>query len=419
LLANNKLLRGDMRFRRDICAALIAGLAVPGALCQTPASGASAQPAACSRSRYATDAFNPSPAFPGQTNAPAAAASKFKTEVVTSGLNHPWSLAFLPDGRILVTEKSGGMRIIDKGKAGPPLKGAPAVKRASLSGMHDVLLDPDFSANRIIYFNYVTLKPGETQESRDAPSIGRTARARISADWSALEDLKVIHEGEGAARRLVLARDGALFITSGIAGGPQPQMLTSDAGKVLRINRDGSMPKDNPHFADKAALPGLYTFGHRDPEGAALNPATGDLWTIEHGPRGGDELNIIRPGANYGYSDISYGRQYSGEPINGGLTARDGMEQPVYFWAPSIAPSGLAFYTGNLFPEWNGDIFVGAMAAKHLVRLDMKDGKVVGEERMLMDRCVRFRDVRQGPDGALWVLTDEDNGELLRLTPAR
>jgi glucose/arabinose dehydrogenase len=395
-------------------------LTLSAAEAQTPAPGAGAQAAACTRSRYAGDAFNPAPAFPGQTEAPQAAASKFNVEVVTAGLNHPWSLAFLPDGRMLVTEKPGGMRIIGKdGKAGAPLKGAPQVKRASLSGMHDVLLDPEFATNRTVYFNYVTLAPGETEEGRDAPSIGRTVRARISASGDALEDLKVIHEGEGAVRRLVLAPDGTLLITSGVADGPRPQSLTSDAGKVLRINRDGTIPKDNPKFAGKAALPEIYTLGHRDPEGAAFNPATGDLWTIEHGPRGGDELNIIKPGANYGYADIGYGRLYSGEPINGGLTAKEGTQQPVYFWAPSIAPSGLAFYTGDLFPEWKGDIFLGAMAAKHLVRLDMKDGKVVGEEQMLMDRCVRFRDVRQGPDQALWILTDQDNGELLRLTPKR
>jgi glucose/arabinose dehydrogenase len=409
-----------MRLRTGICAGLLLGLTLTAAQAQSPAPGAGAQAATCTRSRYATDAFNPTPAFPGQTRAPRAAASQFNIEVMTAGLDHPWSLAFLPDGRMLVTEKPGRMRIIDKqGKASAPLKNVPEVKRASLSGMHDVLLDPGFASNRIIYFTYATLAPGQTVEGRDSPSVGRTVRARLSQAGDALEDLKVIHEGEGAARRLVAAKDGTLFITSGIAGGPQPQQLNTDAGKVLRINRDGTVPKDNPKFADKAALPELYTLGHRDPEGAAFNPSTGDLWTIEHGPRGGDELNIVRPGANYGYSDISYGRQYSGEPINGGVTAKEGIEQPVYFWAPSIAPSGLAFYTGDLFPEWKGDIFLGAMAAKHLVRLDMKDGKVVGEEQMLMDRCARFRDVRQGPEGALYVLTDEDNGELLRLTPKR
>jgi glucose/arabinose dehydrogenase len=393
------------------------GLAASPGLAQEDEAGEAA--GACERSRFAGDTYEPEPAFAGQTGAPPAAASDFAVEVVASGLDHPWSLAFLPEGGMLVTERPGAMRIIAAdGTVSAPIANVPEVVQASLSGLTGLVLDPDFAENRTLYFNYITLAPGQTEPGRNAPSVGRTMRAKLSADGTALEELTLLREGTGATRRLVIAPDGTLLVTAGtgIVSGPEPRALDADVGKVLRINRDGTIPEDNPWTNEEGALPELYSVGHRDPEGAALD-AAGTLWTVEHGPRGGDELNRITPGADYGHGTISYGREYDEKPINGGATAADGLEQPVYFWTPSIGPSGLAFYDGDLFPAWKGDAFVGSMPMKHLVRLDMEDGRVVGEEQLLADRCARFREVKVGPEGALYLLTDEDAGELLRLVP--
>jgi glucose/arabinose dehydrogenase len=419
-----------MRLLRRIgLAACLSAMAGPGVLAQPQ--GASLPPKTmsgylppdpsdpCAPSRYLKDDYFPKPAFPQQTRAPAPAPSApVKVEVLAAGLEHPWSLAFLPDGRFLVTERPGRMRIIGTdGKLSAPITGVPAIEKAPLAALEDVLLDPDFAHNRTLYFNYITAAPGQTPTPGvPLKAIGRTVRARLSAAGDALEDMKVIHEG-GFVRRLVWGRDGTLLITSGAVGGPDPQSKQSDVGKVLRINPDGSIPKDNPYLNDPAALPELYAIGFRDPEGATLDPKTGDLWLLEHGPRGGDELQHVLPGRNYGFATISYGREYSGDLINGGKTAAPGLEQPVYFWTPDLAPSGMLFYTGALFPKWRGDLFAGAEVGKHLVHLTLKDGKVTSEESLLGDRCRRIRDVRQGPDGAIYLLTEEQNGELWRLTP--
>lgn len=415
-----------------LAAAAALALIVSSAASQTPGSSPAAGSAAspkpapapsgyrappandpCAPSEYANDTYFPKPAHPWQFRAPAAKASApFNVEVVAKGMERPRSLAFLPDGRMLVIERPGRMRIIAKdGTVSAPLRGVPemVVGRGAGLGLQDVLLDRDFASNRILYFNYHTRSPDQPESG-----FGRTVRARLSDAGDALQDLKVIHEG-GVVRRLVQEADGTLMSTTGSAGGPDPQSLASANGKVLRFNTDGSIPKDNPFVKDPKALPGIFALGLRDPDGATINPWTRELWTVEHGSRGGDELNVIRAGGNYGFADISYGREYSGELINGGLTAKEGMEQPVYFWSPDIAPSGLMFYTGELFPDWKGNLFVGALVGKHLVRLELKDGKVAAEESLLSERCARFRDIRQGPEGAIYILID--GGELWRLTP--
>ena len=259
---------------------------------------------------------------------------------------------------------------------------------------------------------------------KDPLGIPRVARARLSADEKTIEDVSIILVG--ADRRLVFGHDGTLFVMAEThtSGGVSfvddlPQRLDNPFGKVLRVNPDGSIPRDNPFVGKAGALPEIYAIGVRDPEGAAIEPSTGRLWINEHGVKGGDELNVIRPGANYGFPVVTYGVHYNDEPIGQGLTAKTGMEQPVYFWNPDIAPSGLSFYTGMLFPEWKGDLFLGSLLGKHLVRLRLAHDRVVFEERLLTELGLRIRDVRQGPDQALYVLTDEDNGQLLRIVPRR
>ena len=410
--------------RLGFCAALALGLITAStASTQTPAPGSTPAPPPrpvdpCAPSQYINDTYFPKPAFPNQTMAPKAPASSgFEVQTLASGLDHPSALVFLPDGRMLVTERLGRMRIIDKtGAISAPIKNVPTPDKVRLAGLHDVLLAPDFAKSRVLYFAYYTAAPGQTVEpgKMAAVGLGRVVRAKLSASGDALEDQTVIHEG-GVVRRLNIAPDGTLLITSGALGGAEPQSLESDDGKVLRINTDGSIPKDNPWIANKQARPELYAIGFRDPEGAVIDRKTGLLWTVEHGPRGGDELNVVRAGKNYGYATISYGREYSGDLINGGKTAQAGMEQPVYFWGPDIGPSGLMIYTGNMFPKWKGNIFVGGLVGKRIVRLQMNGERVAAEEGLLSNRCQRFRDVRQGPEGAIYLLTDQDDGQVLRM----
>jgi glucose/arabinose dehydrogenase len=384
----------------------------------------------------------PTPAWPTQTDAPPPPrASQFQVETIASGLWHPWAIQFLPDGRFLVTERPGHIRIVDRnGWMSSPIAGMPAIRFVAAEGLHDLVLDPDFATNRLIYFSYFAPPDGQPggagqgpdwnrwlllpEPEREAKRIGfeRVARARLSNDGTRLEDVTVILEGGN--RRLRFLRDGTLIVTSASrAGGGDvaiddlPQRLDLPYGKVLRINTDGSIPKDNPFVGRQGTRPEIYAIGTRDPEGAFVHPATGDLWMVEHGPMGGDELNRVRAGANLGFPVISYGRKYTGDQFTT-KTAQDGMQQPIYFWVPSIGPSGLLFYTGESFPDWKGNAFVGSMPGRHLVRLVFDGERVAYEETLLADRGWRIRDVRQGPDGALYILTDEDNGRVLRLTPS-
>jgi glucose/arabinose dehydrogenase len=336
---------------------------------------------------------------------------------VATGLQHPWGLAFLPDGRMLVTERPGRLRYVSPdGKLSEPVAGVPAVHAVNQGGLLDVALDPAFATNAVIYLSFA--ERGEGDENGTA-----VARARL--DGMRLADVTVIYRqqpkfasGHHFGSRLVFARDGTLFVTQGDRNKLREavQDLSTDIGKVVRIRTDGSAPADNPFAGRAGARPEIWSYGHRNIQGAALHPATGELWTHEHGPRGGDEINVTLAGRNYGWPVITYGREYHGPAIGEG-TAKAGMEQPLHYWVPSIGPSGMAFHDGNGYPQWKGQLFVGALAAKQLVRLELDAaGRVRAEERIAIGE--RVRDVRVGPDGALYLLTDEDPGRLLRVVPA-
>jgi len=372
--------------------------------------------AKCGIPRNAADEYRPTPAFAGQTRALRVSNRQpYKVEVVASGLDRPFALAFLPSGRILVTIRPGGMRTVAQdGSVSEPLAGAPTLTNPPrLGGMQDVILDRDFAKNRTLYFSYAVTAPG------GSGMLGSIASARLAKDEKSLDNVKVLREGTMLPRRIVQARDGTLLVLSAevASGGPNPQSLQSPMGKVLRIAADGTIPKDNPFLKTSDADPALYAVGFRDQQGAALHPTTGELWTVENEPRGGDELNIVRAGRNYGFPVISYGRENNGNLINGGKTVEEGMEQPLYYWTPSVALSGMAFYTGDKLPGWKNSIFVGGLSGMQVVRLEIRDDRVVGEEKLLRERCRRFRDVRQGPDGLIYLITDDANGEILRLAP--
>jgi aldose sugar dehydrogenase len=332
------------------------------------------------------------------------------------GLEHPWGMAFLPDGRLLVTERPGRLRVVAKnGQLSAPVKNVPEVAARGQGGLLDVALDPQFAQNRTIYLSYA--EPGD-----DGTASTAVARARF-AD-TALQDVKVIYRqqpkvasGGHYGSRIVFRRDGTMFITQGerMRFSEQAQNLNSGLGKVVRINRDGSIPRDNPFVGKAGARPEIWSYGHRNVQSAALHPETGVLWTVEHGARGGDELNHPEAGKNYGWPVISYGREYSGRAIGEGITHRAGMEQPVYFWDPVIAPSGMVVYTGSAYPQWKGSFFIGSLTPGALVRLELKNGRVSKEERYLGNLDERIRDVEQGPDGLLYVATDSPRGKIVRI----
>jgi aldose sugar dehydrogenase len=367
-------------------------------------------------------------ASPGQTRAPVPSKIIAVTvETVAKGLEHPWGLQFIGDGRLLVTERPGTMRVIDKsGTLSPPIAGLPPVSASGQGGLLDVALDPQFSTNNVIYWTYAEPRSG----GKTGTSV---ARGKLIIDGGAgratgrIEAATVIFRQDSAGTaqhfgsRLVFGRDGSLFVALGERNLKAPaQDLSNTFGKVVRIQLDGSVPKDNPFVsADGSgkggAKPEIWSIGHRNIQAAALHPGTGKLWTIEHGPRGGDEINVPLAGKNYGWPVIGYGIDYSGAKMHDS-TVKEGMEQPIYYWNPSIAPSGMAFYTGSA-PEWAGNLFVGALAGQHLSRLILDGERVVGEEKLLANLGERIRDVRMGPDGALYALTDDPQGRVLRVTP--
>ena len=378
----------------------------------------------------APDGYAPIPMWLGQTRAPhPSKTAAYEVETVAEGLSGAFCFDFLPDGRMIVGERPGRIRIVAKdGKLSEPLGGMPADLWAHGQGLFEVRPDRAFATNRRLFLTYTVLPDGSNQAALPrSPGVLMVASATLSADERRLENLKVLLNAEGTGGRLAQLPDGTLLITSTIPSGlginaadwPQPQQLTSDMGKVLRINADGSIPKDNPFAGRANTRPEIYALGVRDVQGVAIHPRTGLLWTSEHGPRGGDEINAIAKGKNYGFPVVGYGRDYTGKPINGDKTAQDGMEQPVYFWTPDIAPGGIAFYTATRFPAWQGDLFVSALAGKSLVRLVLKDDRVIGEERLLTELNVRIRGVNEGPDGALYVLTDGLTGKIIRLVPKR
>jgi glucose/arabinose dehydrogenase len=332
-----------------------------------------------------------------------------------TGLEHPWGLVFLPDGRALVTERPGRLRLVSKsGQLSAPLAGVPRVYAVSQGGLLDVALDPQFAQNRLVYLSYS--EPGEG-------GLAGTAVCRGTLGARGLENVQVIYRqvpkvagGGHFGSRIVFRRDGTLFITQGdrMRYREQAQDLESGLGKVVRINRDGTIPRDNPFVGNAKARPEIWSYGHRNVQSAALHPETGELWTVEHGARGGDELNRPQAGKNYGWPVITYGRDYSGAKIGEG-TARAGMEQPVYYWDPVIAPSGMLFYGGNAYPGWKGSAFIGSLQPGALVRLTLSNGRVTAEERYLGSLGERIRDVAEGPDGLLYVITDSSRGRILRI----
>jgi glucose/arabinose dehydrogenase len=340
----------------------------------------------------------------------------FKVVTVVDGLEHPWSLAFLPDKRMLVTERPGRLRVIENGKLLPQaVSGLPRIVEHGQGGLLDVVPHPKFAENRWVYLSYAA--PGRgglgTHVGR-----GRLEGLRLT-DWQTLFELKPkTGAGQHFGSRLVFDREGYLYITIGDRGDrDRAQDLGDPAGSVLRLHDDGRIPPGNPFVKMKGARAEIYSYGHRNPQGAALHPQTGKLWLNEHGPQGGDEVNVIRAGANYGWPVITYGHEY-GTGFKIGDTKKTGMEQPVHYWDPSIAPSGMAFYDGDKFPHWRGSVFVGALKFQLLARLVLDGEKIVREERLLEGQVGRIRDVRSGPDGYLYLLIDSNPGKLLRLEPS-
>ena len=357
------------------------------------------------------------PAQAGETQDFSSGDYALRAVTVASGLRHPWGMTFLPDGRMLVTEREGDIRIVTlAGEKSAPLKGVPEAYVSGQGGILDVALDPAFPENNLVYVSFSEPGPGGAGTA--------VLRAKLDLEGEALKQGEIIFRqepktngGRHFGSRLVFAPDGTLFITVGERGErDRTQDFTINRGQVVRVNPDGTIPTDNPFVGVAGRRPEVWSYGHRNPQGAALHPQTGRLWTVEHGARGGDEINRPEAGKNYGWPVISYGRHYSGGKIGDG-THKAGYEQPLYYWDPSIAPSGMAFYTGDAFPEWQGDLFVGSLKFGLLVRLDMDGDRVTAEERLLEGLDDRVRDVRQGPDGLIYLLTDDYDGRILRLEP--
>ena len=358
-----------------------------------------------------------SPAFTGQTRvAGVRTTTPFASAVLTSALTSPWGLASLPDGRFLITEKAGTMRIVTPaGQVNAPLSGIPAVNSNGQGGLLGLCVDPGFTTNRMVYWSF--------SERGTSGNVLAVAKGRLAANETSLEDVTVIYRATPAysgtnqyGSRLVFDRRGNLFVSSGDRSDPgirvQAQDVNSAIGKILQITKDGQPVATTPLFAG-SNRPELYSAGHRNPHGLAIHPVTGDLWGCEFGPRGGDEVNRIQPGVNYGWPVITYGIEYGGQPVGSGIQQREGLEQPVYYWDPVVSPSGMTFYSSNRMPEWQNNLFIAALSGMHIVRLVIDNNRVVGEERLLASEGQRFRDITQGVNGALYAITD--GGRLYRI----
>jgi len=352
------------------------------------------------------------PAFTGQTRINGVkTAAAYQSTVLTSALVAPWGITSLPDGRLLITEKAGKMRIVtNTGTVGNPITGIPAVNAAGQGGLLGLCIDPQFSFNRMIYWVF--------SENVTGGTVTAVAKGRLADNEASIENATVIYRANPAFNgdmhyggRILFDRTGNLFVSTGersnITTRPLAQSVTAALGKIIRITTSGTPAPGNPTFSQSGALPELYSIGHRNPQGIAIHPGTGELWQSEHGPRGGDEINRVKAGANFGWPVITYGIEYSGQSIgNPPIQQQDGMEQPVYYWDPVISPSGMTFYKGNRIPEWENDLFIGALSGTHIARLVIDDNKVVGEERLLATENQRFRDITQGRDEALYAITD-------------
>lgn len=361
---------------------------------------------------------NYKPAFAGQTRiAGAKTTTAFEGKVLASNLNRPWGIAVLPDGRFLVTEKGGTMRIVTaNGQVGDAITGIPPVQATGQGGLLGLTIDPQFSSNRMVYWVF--------SENTPDGSVTSVAKGSLSADEKRIENATVIYRATPFFRgnlhfggRVIFDKTGNLIVTTGdrfsMETRPQAQHLNSALGKVLRITIDGQPAQGNPFIGRNDARPEIYSYGHRNVQSIAFHPVTGDLWEAEFGPRGGDELNLIQPGKNYGWPIITYSIEYGGQTIGEGITQKEGMEQPVYYWDPVLSPSGMTFYTGDAIPEWKNNLFITGLNSNHIARLVIRDNRVVGEERILAKEGQRFRDVTQGKDGALYAITDE--GRLYRI----
>jgi glucose/arabinose dehydrogenase len=367
------------------------------------------------------------PAFAGQTRAPERKTNvAFDVVTVAEGLNKPWGFTFLPDGRILVTEKpAGALRIVAaNGTLSPPVSGLPKVDGRNQGGLLDVSLSPRFAQDRTIYWCFS--EPQQNGENNTAVARGALvdgAEPRVDNVETIYHQVPSMNSTLHFGCRLVWNRDGTLFVTQGersiTPGRMQAQKMDSLLGKIVRLNADGTIPKDNPFVGKEGVRPEIWSFGHRNVQAATLNPTTGELWEVEHGTRGGDEINISRKGKDYGWPTIAYGIEYQGGPITGGIQQQAGMEQPIYYWDPVIAPSGMFFYTGSLFPQWKGNLFIGGLATMNIVRLDVQGEKITGEERLLKENKERIRDVKQGPEGAIYAITDAQPGRILKLVPKK
>ncbi|WP_312076713.1 PQQ-dependent sugar dehydrogenase [Chryseobacterium sp.] len=364
---------------------------------------------------------NYAPAFAGQTRVNGVkTVTPLISVVLTSTLTSPWGITPMPDGRLLITQKTGTMRIVTPtGTVGNPITGLPAVNSTGQGGLLGLCLDPQFSINKMVYWVF-------SENATGGGTVTAVAKGKLSTDESTIENAIVIYRATPSSAagnlhyggRILFDSTGNLMVSSGersdLSTRPLAQSVSAAIGKILRITKDGQPATGNPTFTGTGALPELYSIGHRNPQGIAIHPVTGDLWQSEHGPKGGDEINRVTAGANYGWPTITYGVEYSGATIGGGIQQQAGMQQPVYYWDPVISPSGMTFYKGNNVPEWQNNLFIGSLSGMHIVRLVIKDNKVTGEERLLASENQRFRDVTQGTDGNLYAVTD--GGRLYKIS---